>query len=239
MTRASSLHIIPRMKPSNLPTPIVRGAMNVTPPFVLARAVQALLRAMQRAHPKLFQNLARLKPVVIHVEPADLPHRFALKYGGDEKPSIRVLEKWEQGTADAVVKGNLDILLNLLEGRIDGDALFFTRGLVITGDTSAIVALRNTLDREEIDLFSDVTGIFGPFAKPVARALSALGRARETAKSRVAAVHESFHAEEAGAADWKSERENLRAEIKSLKTRLAKLEVREKKKAAEHDPALS
>jgi hypothetical protein len=37
-------------------------------------------------------------------------------------------------------------------------------------------------------------------------------------------------------ADWKTEREGLRAEIKTLKTRLAKLEVREKKKATEHDP---
>jgi len=223
------------MKPSNLPTPIVRGAMHVTPPFVLARAVGALLRGMQRAHPKLFQNLARLKPAVIHVEPTDLPHRFELKYGGDEKPTVRVLDKGGQGAADAYIKGDLDILLNLLEGRIDGDALFFTRGLVITGDTAAIVGLRNTLDREEIDLFSDITGMFGPFAKPVGRVLTALGRLRESAKSRVAAVHESFHEEEAGAADWKSERESLQAEIKTLKTRLAKLEVREKKKATEHD----
>ena len=224
------------MKPSNLPTPIVRGAMHVTPPFVLARMVGALLRGMERAHPKLFQNLSRLKGAVIHVDPTDLPHRFELRYGGDEKPTVRVLEKSGQGAADASIKGNLDILLNLLEGRIDGDALFFTRGLVITGDTAAIVGLRNTLDREEIDLFSDITGMFGPFAKPVGRALTALGRVRETAKSRVAAVHESFHDEEAGAADWKSEREDLRTEIKTLKTRLAKLEVREKKKATEHDP---
>ncbi len=224
------------MKPSNLPTPIVRGAMYVTPPFVLARAVGALLRGMQRAHPKLFQNLARLKPAIIHVDPDDVPHRFELKYGGDEKPRVRILEKTGQGAADAHIKGDLDILLNLLEGRIDGDALFFTRGLVITGDTAAIVALRNTLDREEIDLFNDITGLFGPLSKPVGRALSALGRVRETAKSRVAAVHESFHDEEAGAADWKAERETLQAEIKTLKTRIAKLEVRDKKKATEHDP---
>jgi predicted lipid carrier protein YhbT len=227
------------MKPSNLPVPIVRGAMHATPPFVLARAVDAVIRGMQRAHPKLFRNLARLKPCVVHVEPSDLTHRFELKYGGDEKARVRVLQKWEQGTADAVVKGNLDILLNLLEGRIDGDALFFTRGLVITGDTSAIVALRNTLDREEIDLFADVTSLFGPLAKPVGRALTTLGRIRETAKSRAAAVHESFHHNEAGTADWKAERESLRDEIKTLKTRLAKLEVREKKKAVEHDPAIS
>ncbi len=223
------------MKPSNLPTPIVRGAMHITPQFVLARAVDAIVHRMERAHPKLFKNLARLKTTVVHVEPSDLPHRFALKYGGDEKARVRVLEKWDQGTADAVVKGNLDILLNLLEGRIDGDALFFTRGLVITGDTSSIVALRNTLDREEIDLFADITGMFGPLAKPVGRALSALGRIRENAKSRVAAVHEFFHEGEAGAADWKSQRETLQNEIKTLKTRLAKLEVREKKKASEHD----
>ncbi len=224
------------MKPSNLPTPIVRGAMHVTPPFVLARAVAMLLRGMERAHPKLFQNLARLKPSIIYVEPTDLPHRFELKYGGDEKPTVRVLEKSGQGAADAYIKGNLDILLNLLEGRIDGDALFFTRGLVITGDTAAIVGLRNTLDREEIDLFADITGMFGPFAKPVGRVLTALGRAREAAKNRAAAVHETFHEEEAGAADWKAEREGLHAEIKTLKTRLSKLEVREKKKATEHDP---
>jgi predicted lipid carrier protein YhbT len=224
------------MKPSNLPTPIVRGAMHVTPPFVLARAVDALMRRMERTHPKLFQNLARLKPSAIYVEPSDIPHRFELKYGGDEKAKVRLLQKWDQGTADATIKGNLDILLNLLEGRIDGDALFFTRGLVITGDTAAIVALRNTLDREEIDLFADVTGMFGPLAKPVGRAITALGRARETAKHRVAAVHESFHDAEVGVADWKAERDTLQAEIKTLKTRLAKLEVREKKtRAAEHD----
>jgi O2-independent ubiquinone biosynthesis accessory factor UbiT len=224
------------MKPTNLPTPIVRGAMHVTPPFVLSRAVDALMRRMERAHPKLFQNLARLKPAVVHVEPSDLPHRFELKYGGDMKAKVRLLQKWDEGTADANIKGNLDTLLNLLEGRIDGDALFFTRGLVITGDTAAIVALRNTLDREEIDLFADITGMFGPLAGPVGRALAALGRARENAKKQVAAVHESFHDSEAGAADWKAEREGLQAEIKTLKTRLAKLEVREKKKAADHDP---
>jgi O2-independent ubiquinone biosynthesis accessory factor UbiT len=224
------------MKPTSLPTPIVRGAMHVTPPFVLSRAVDALMRRMERAHPKLFKNLARLKPAVVHVEPSDLPHRFELKYGGDEKAKVRLLQKWDKGTADAYVKGNIDILLNLLEGRIDGDALFFTRGLVITGDTAAIVALRNTLDREEIDLFADITGMFGPLAKPVGRALTALGRIRENAKTRAAAVHESFHENEGGAGDWKTERETLQNEIKTLKTRLAKLEVREKKKASEHDP---
>ncbi len=223
------------MKPTNLPTPIVRGAMHVTPPFVLSRAVDALMRRMERAHPKLFQNLARLKPAIVHVEPIDIPHRFELKYGGDDKAKVRLLQKWDQGTADAHIKGNLDILLNLLEGRIDGDALFFTRGLVITGDTAAIVALRNTLDREEIDLFSDITGMFGPLSKPVGRALTAIGRIRENAKSRAAAVHESFHEGETGAGGWKAERENLQAEIKTLKTRLSKLEVREKKKAADHD----
>ena len=125
----------------------------------------------------------------LHVDPADLPLRFELKYGGDE--ALRPCPgKVGQGAADAYIKGNLDILLNLLEGRIDGDALFFTRGLVITGDTAAIVGLHNTLDREEIDLFSDITGMFGPFSKPVGRALTALGRARETAKNRMAAVHQ-------------------------------------------------
>ena len=54
---------------------------------------------MERAHPKLFQNLARLKPSIVYVEPTDLPHRFELKYGGDEKPTVRVLDKGGQGAA--------------------------------------------------------------------------------------------------------------------------------------------
>lgn len=37
-----------------------------------------------------------------------------------------------------------------MDGTYDGDAVFFTRDLVIEGDTDAVLALRNTM--EEADL---------------------------------------------------------------------------------------
>ncbi len=231
------------MKPSNLPAPLVRGAMTVAPPFVLARAIDALLRKMERQHPRLFKNLARLKPTVIHVEPSDLPHRFALKFGGDERAFVRLLDPRDETPGDACIKGNIDVLLNLLQGRIDGDALFFTRGLVIAGDTAAVVALRNTLDREEIDLFADVTSMFGPLQKPAERALTTLGRVREAARHRAAEFIDSLREEkavDASAPAWANERDALKAEIKTLQTRIAKLEVREKlAKGASQDVAHS
>jgi hypothetical protein len=59
--------------------------------------------------------------------------------------------------------------------------VFFSRALVIDGDTEAVVALRNALDGEEIDLLDDILSLFGP-CKPLARLLAAraealLGRA--------------------------------------------------------------
>jgi predicted lipid carrier protein YhbT len=43
------------------------------------------------------------------------------------------------------------VLVGMLDGSYDGDALFFSRDLVIEGDTSAVLALRNALDDAEID----------------------------------------------------------------------------------------
>jgi predicted lipid carrier protein YhbT len=53
-------------------------------------------------------------------------------------------------------------LLGLVHGVYDGDALFFSRDLVIEGDTEAVLALRNAIDNEEIDLAKEAAGLFGP-----------------------------------------------------------------------------
>jgi predicted lipid carrier protein YhbT len=39
--------------------------------------------------------------------------------------------------------------MQLLEGKLDGDALFFSRDLVVDGDTEAVVMLRNIIDGAE------------------------------------------------------------------------------------------
>jgi predicted lipid carrier protein YhbT len=78
--------------------------------------------------------------------------------------------------ADAVVEGPLFLLLALLEGRSDADALFFSRALAVTGDMEAMLALRNALDGCEIDLPRDLGASAGPLAPLVSRAAEAIRR---------------------------------------------------------------
>ena len=79
------------------------------------------------------------------------------------------------------------MLLDLLEGRVDGDTVFFSRDLKITGDTAAIVALRNTLDREDLDVSEEIHAVLGPMAMPIIHLSHVLDRAAAMIKRRVAA----------------------------------------------------
>jgi predicted lipid carrier protein YhbT len=58
-------------------------------------------------------------------------------------------------------------LMKLIEGEIDGDALFFSRTLKVEGNTAAVVVLRNALDNMEGNFFDNAAedcGVFSPFA---------------------------------------------------------------------------
>jgi predicted lipid carrier protein YhbT len=55
----------------------------------------------------------------------------------------------------------------MIDGQSDSDALFFNRDLSVTGDTEAVVALRNALDNMDATLADDVAACFGPLSRPV------------------------------------------------------------------------
>ena len=55
-------------------------------------------------------------------------------------------------------------LLGLIDGSYDGDALFFSRDLVVEGDVEAVLALRNAIDDAGVDLVADTAALFGPLA---------------------------------------------------------------------------
>jgi len=157
------------MSNAPLPSPLARVALRVIPTPALQRMIAALMRKMQSCHPRLFKNLERLDKASVRFEPTDVAHRFVLTFGRDETSLI--VEDGTDTPCDACVKGKLDALLNLLEGRIDGDKLFFSRDIEISGKTDVVVALRNTLDREEIDLLEDITSLLGPFKTPAREAV--------------------------------------------------------------------
>lgn len=134
---------------------------------------------MARRHPSVFERLSDLGAPTFLIEPRELPFGFLLRVGAS-RPRIEVVADPSAEQATARICGSLAALIELLEGRLDGDALFFSRELLVEGNTEAIVALRNAVDGAGVDVVADLLSVLGPLSGPaqtVARAAgSAAGR---------------------------------------------------------------
>ncbi len=128
-------------------------------PLVEAAARFALASVMKR-HPELRDRLGDHAGKTFGFAPADLPFAFLVSAEG---PSIEVVRSLRGYQADAVAKGPILSLLALLEGRVDGDALFFSREITVSGDMEAMLALRNAIDDCSLDLPTDLAAAAGPF----------------------------------------------------------------------------
>jgi len=155
--------------PKTLATPL-----NYVPIAVIERATGLLFARMMKEHPGLFERLGEHKAKRFAFLPSDLPLAFLVE---PNRPSIRVLRRSASAlTADATVEGPLFMLLALLEGRCDADALFFSRDLNVTGDMEAMLAMRNALDDCDIDLPRDLSTLAGPFAPVFGRMAESVRR---------------------------------------------------------------
>jgi predicted lipid carrier protein YhbT len=129
------------------------------------------MRTMVRRHPGVFRRLRSLGNVAISVDPVDLPFIFHLRPGASA-PTLSVLDRRRDlPQTVARISGPMAALLTLLEGREDGDSLFFSRVLAVEGDVEVVLALRNAIDGENVDLLSDLTSPFGFAAQAVQRAV--------------------------------------------------------------------
>ena len=208
-----------------LPARLAGLALRPMPPRALEPLLGLVMRLLERRHPRLIERLAELAPARIVIEPRDTHHRFLIDINEGDAP-VRILLAQEDDEAEATISGRMAALIDLMEGRIDGDSLFFTRDLSVTGDTALIVALRNTLDGEEISLLDDVLAFLGPFAPPAAKLI---GLADDVAKRLAVKAGESLHALHRmahGSHDPEADAQALRDEVATLKNRLAKLETR-------------
>jgi len=152
-------------------SPVLLGglAAQPLPPGLLQPALTSAMASVSKRHPGLFERLSDLGTPVYLIDPVDLPLAFVLTADAHQ-PTLKAVRDGEGIEAVATIRGPLLNLISLLEGRIDGDALFFSRELEIAGDTEAVVALRNAVDGLEIDLLSEVTASFGPLSGVVRRA---------------------------------------------------------------------
>lgn len=153
----------------------VAGPARLVPPFLLNALVSRVFRQVINEHPGLFERLGEYVNKRFGFRPSDLPFAFLVEPG---IPRISVLKSDVELAVDAAIEGPLVMLLALLEGKLDGDALFFSRDITVTGDMEAMLALRNALDDCNVDLPVDLGRSAGPFA-PVVRGLA--GYIREKA----------------------------------------------------------
>lgn len=166
---------MPKGQTVNLPfSPVLLAGLLIRPlPLVtLQPALNAAMKAVHRRHPEIFERLACLDAPVYLIDPLDLPVVFILR-PDPARPSLTAMRRNNMKLKDmsftATIRGALMTLIALLEGACDGDALFFSRELIIEGDTEAVLALRNAVDGAEIDMREDLTAAFGPLAAPLRR----------------------------------------------------------------------
>jgi predicted lipid carrier protein YhbT len=121
---------------------------------------------MRKRHPEIFERLADLDDPVFLIDPIDLPFAFLLR-PGPKHPSLRAISDPSKVEPIATIRSSFRKLIELLEGKCDGDALAFSRDLVIEGDTEAVLVLRNAIDASDVNLLEDISGSLGLFAKPL------------------------------------------------------------------------
>ncbi|MCT8268172.1 SCP2 sterol-binding domain-containing protein [Afifella sp. JA880] len=144
-----------------VPAP-VRLLMRPLPLLPLRLMLERLVSGLIRRRPGLFLRLDHHAEKVFLIDPTDLPFVFRLK-PDPEHPTVEPLRRERAGAWDGRIAGPLGALMGMIHGTFDGDALFFSRDIIIEGDTEAVLALRNALDDAEIDLMEEAAIAFGPF----------------------------------------------------------------------------
>jgi|TARA_B100000315_G_scaffold214699_1_gene213425 predicted lipid carrier protein YhbT len=153
-------------------SPVLLAGIGLTalPPAALQPLLDAVMLVLGRRHAAMFTRLEELAGCTFRIDPTDLPFDFLLRPA--PAPSLRAVAKVAVGetggeSETASIHGPLATLAALLEGKLDGDALFFSRDLTVAGDTEAVVTLRNIIDGAGIDIKEDVFWAAGPFGRPV------------------------------------------------------------------------
>jgi O2-independent ubiquinone biosynthesis accessory factor UbiT len=148
--------------------PLVSNATSVLPLLPLEMIVRRLMANAMAARPSFAERLGEQAGRVFSIDPVDCPFVFLVK---PDKGCVelKVARRSAVNDCDARIAATLVVLLGMIDGTYDGDALFFSRDLSIEGDTEAVLALRNALENAELDP-STVLGLPKSLQGPVNRA---------------------------------------------------------------------
>ncbi|MDP2087449.1 MAG: SCP2 sterol-binding domain-containing protein [Gemmobacter sp.] len=143
-------------------------AAGLLPHAPVSLALTALARQLMRRHPGLHRRLGVHARRRFLLDLTDLPFLLLLEPGG-AAPKVTACPRRRPPAHDTRIAGLTAAFLGMMHGSLDGDALFFSRDLVIEGDTAAGLALRNAIDDAELDLTVELGVLARPLAPLLAR----------------------------------------------------------------------
>lgn len=170
---------------ATLPT-CAQIAIRALPLPVIALILRCLVRTVMDKNPDILDRLGNHALFTFLIDPTDMPVQFLIR-PTSEMP-VQCRRKAFHGDYDARIAGPLAALIAVVNGELDGDALFFSREVIIEGRTDAILSLRNAIDAAEIDFALELSLLWGPlkpfvenaahFVFPVLKHLSGVGMAQ-------------------------------------------------------------
>ena len=157
------------MIPTSEPTARLRpgeGAIARLACLVLQPVLTRVVRRVAARHPSLFARLGPHQATDFLIDPVELP--FALHLRPDPQALVfRAVPRDTAPQVGATIRGRFLLLLELIDAEQDGDAAFFSRDLEVSGDTEAVVRLRNALDDMDGSLAEETSAMFGPAGRAV------------------------------------------------------------------------
>ena len=139
--------------------PGARAAARLASAMVQPLLTRVVTRIAAR-HPSLFARLGPHQATDYIIDPTELP--FALHLRPDPQALVlRAVPRDLAPQAGARICGRFLLLLELIDSEEDGDAAFFSRDLEVSGDTEAVVRLRNALDDVDGSIAEDTAAMFG------------------------------------------------------------------------------
>ena len=154
--------------PQTLPglPPLLGLALRPLPLAPLSLVLGRVTRHLARRHPVILRRLGAHGGCRFLIDATDVPAVLLLV---PERLALSAHRRQAPPRHDARITGRLSAFLAMMHGTEDGDALFFSRDLMVEGDTAAVLALRNALDDAELDLGRDLAALAGPLGPGIGR----------------------------------------------------------------------
>ena len=136
----------------------VSSALRPLPLLPLEIFLQQRASSIVARHPDILERIGRTDRLRFGIDPSDVPFAVEIELH-HSVVGLRVLRSFDERLLHARITGTLAALIGLVDGEADGDALFFSREIVVTGDIAAVLALRNAVDAAEIKLLSEALAL--------------------------------------------------------------------------------